>query len=187
MIEMSDLKLSCKEKEIPVKTFKYKDYEFEVLTYLPIKYKYDIIIITLQKAFDENNNYYNPLLIDEYFHLHLFKSYVRNITWDPNVYADKEDDEVYDELVSCGLMEEFLKTMPENEYNDILGYLNDTQEAMLKYKNGIFGFLNDTVAKMPLNAEKAVEILKDFKEKDAEQLISMVREIQGGKPFEEAE
>ena len=70
MISYANMKLK------PVTTthkFEWNGNEIEVLDYLPIEDKYDLIMITLQKSFEDG--YYNPIKIDEFFdifsHKHL--------------------------------------------------------------------------------------------------------------------
>ena len=52
-----------------IETFDFNENKIEVLKYLPIEEKYDLIMITLQKA--EQDGIYNAALLDMYFHLHL--------------------------------------------------------------------------------------------------------------------
>ena len=56
-----------------VKTFNFMEQEIEVLQYLPIEDKRDLISIVCQNA--EENGIYNPLLVDTYFHLYLVYMY----------------------------------------------------------------------------------------------------------------
>ena len=51
-----------------ISTFDFEGNKIEVLNYLPIEDKYDLIMITLQKA--EENGVYSPLKLDIYIHHH---------------------------------------------------------------------------------------------------------------------
>ena len=53
--------------------FEWNGNEIEVLDYLPVEDKYDLIMVTLQKSFEDG--YYNPIKVDEFFHLHLIYMY----------------------------------------------------------------------------------------------------------------
>ena len=55
-----------------VETFDFNDNKIEVLKYLPIEDKIDLVMITLQKA--EQDGVYNPAALDWFFHLHLVYS-----------------------------------------------------------------------------------------------------------------
>ena len=61
-----------------IKTFNWEDKEIEVGQYLPISDKSDLIAITLQKS--KINEFYNPILVDMYFHLHIVYMYT-NLTF----------------------------------------------------------------------------------------------------------
>ena len=78
-------------------TFDFNGNQIEVLKYLPIDSKYDLVEVTLQKS-KESNGYYNPLKVDMYFHLHLVYMYT-NIS-----FTDKQrEDEakLYDTITRC--------------------------------------------------------------------------------------
>ena len=61
-----------------VDTLDFNNKTIEVLKYLPIEDKYDLIMITLQKA--EEDGIYNDIKLDMYFHLNL-------------VYMEKEQEQ----------------------------------------------------------------------------------------------
>ena len=69
-VSYANLKLKTKDE---IKTFNFNNTEIEVKQYLPIEDKYDLVMITLQKA--EENGIYNALKLDMYFHLHLVYMY----------------------------------------------------------------------------------------------------------------
>ena len=56
-----------------IKEIKWEDKVIEVAQYLPINDKYDLIMVTLQKA--KEDILYNPVKLDMYFHLHLVYMY----------------------------------------------------------------------------------------------------------------
>ena len=69
-VSYANLKLKV---DTDVNTFDFKDNKIEVLKYLPIEDKYSLVMVTLQKALE--NDIYNPLKIDIYFHLNLIYMY----------------------------------------------------------------------------------------------------------------
>ena len=69
-VSYANLKLKTKYE---IKTFNFNNTEIEVKQYLPIEDKYDLVMITLQKA--EENGIYNALKLDMYIHLHLVYMY----------------------------------------------------------------------------------------------------------------
>ena len=56
-----------------VTTVDFNDTKIEILKYLPVSDKYDLIMATLSKAAEDV--LYNPLKVDMYFHLHLVYMY----------------------------------------------------------------------------------------------------------------
>ena len=56
-----------------VKTFKFCEQEIEVLQYLPARDKYDLLMVTLQKALEEDG--YNEFKLNLYFELNLVYMY----------------------------------------------------------------------------------------------------------------
>lgn len=69
-VSYANLKLKT---DTSVSTFKVGDTEIEVLNYLPIEDKYDLVNITLQNSAEDG--IYNPVKIDMYFHLYMFYMY----------------------------------------------------------------------------------------------------------------
>ena len=111
MISYANMKLK------PVTTthkFEWNGNEIEVLDYLPIEDKYDLIMITLQKSLEDG--YYNPIKIDQFFHLHLIYMYT-NINF---TEKQKEDEnKLYDSLKSNGLIDAFIEQFSEEGYNEL--------------------------------------------------------------------
>ena len=111
MISYANMKLK------PITTthkFEWNENEIEVLDYLPIEDKYDLVMITLQKSLEDG--YYNPIKIDQFFHLHLIYMYT-NINF---TEKQKEDEnKLYDSLKSNGLIDAFIEQFSEEEYNEL--------------------------------------------------------------------
>lgn len=62
------LKVNTQPKEID-----FEGNKIEVLQYLPVEDKYDLVMITLQKSLEEG--IYNPIKKDMYFHLYMVYMY----------------------------------------------------------------------------------------------------------------
>ena len=91
-VSYANLKLKVNNE---VKTFNFNGTEVEVLNYLPTEDKYDLIMISLQKA--NEDGIYNPLLLDVFFHLNLVYMYT-NLSF---TTKQKEDEfKLYDTLKS---------------------------------------------------------------------------------------
>lgn len=131
--------------------------EIEVSQYLPISDKIDLIDITLQKA--RENELYNITKLDMYFHLHLVYMYT-------NIYftdKQKEDEEkIYDSLLSSGLMDEIIKNMNEEEYNDLWDKINETANNQLKYNTTAAALVKSLINDLPTQAQAAMDIVNQF-------------------------
>ena len=119
-----------------VETFDFNGNTIEVLKYLPIQDKYDLITMTLERA--EEEGVYNPVMMEAYFHLYLVYMYT-NLT-----FTDKQrEDELklYDTLQSSGFITQMLEKISEVEYNMLYTYLAETAEYLTEYKNTLKYFL----------------------------------------------
>ena len=87
-----------------ITTFNFNGTEIELLNYLPMEDKYDIIMIALQKA--QEDDIINPLKLDMYFHLNLVYLYT-NLSFTEKQRENEE--KIYDALKSNGFIDEMLK------------------------------------------------------------------------------
>lgn len=153
-----------------INTFTFADNTIEVLKYLPIEDKLDLIDITLQKA--EINEVYNELLVDMYFHLNLIYLY-SNISF---TEKQKEDEfKLYNALESSGFLSQFLAAMDEEEYNACFEYLNQVKESRTAYQHSTAGIVKSMIVDLPSNAAAAASLLKDFDETQFENVLSLAR------------
>ena len=95
------LKVNTQPKEID-----FNGNQFEVLQYLPIEDKYDLVMITLQKCYEEG--IYNPIKKDMYFHLYLVYMYT-DISFTDRQTEDEE--KLYNTLESNGIINEVIKNI----------------------------------------------------------------------------
>ena len=161
-----------------VSTFKFKDQEIEVLNYLPISDKYDLIMITLQKADEEG--IFNPVKLNMYFELNLVYMYT-NLS-----FTDKQrEDEtkIYDNLKSNGFIDLFLETLNKDEFDDLFELINETMENTAKYRNTAAALLQSLITDLPKNAEIAKEIVDSFDESKFEQVRAFAEKANGGRPI----
>lgn len=173
-ISYANLKLKVDNS---VSTFNFNNNKIEVLNYLPIESKYDLIMITLQKA--EENGIYNPLKIDMYFHLNLVYLYT-NLSFTDK---QKEDEgKIYDTLKSNGFIDEFLEAMNEDEYNDLYQLLEDLKSELLYYNTTTAALVKTIINDLPENAAAAAEIVENFDKAKFAEVVNFAAAINGGKP-----
>lgn len=159
-----------------VNTFEFQGQTIEVLKYLPIEDKYDLVMITLQKA--EQDGIYNPLLIDLYFHLHLVYMYT-NLSFTERQKGNEQ--KIYDTLMSNGFFEKFLEAFNENEYTDLMGYVQDLMETQLTYKNTAGAILQSVIQDLPKSAQAAADIVNSFVPEKYQAVVDFATAANGGR------
>ena len=174
-VSYASLKLKT---NVEVRKFAWEDKEIEVTQYLPISDKDDLIMITLQKA--KEDMLYNPIKLDMYFHLHLVYMY-SNLS-----FTDKQrEDEtkIYDALESSGLLNEIIKNMNEDEYDDLWNKLNDYMESELKYTTTAAAMLKTIINDLPTQAQAAMDIVNEFNPEKFEAVKKFAEAANGGRPI----
>lgn len=161
-----------------VSTFDFEGNKIEVLNYLPIEDKYDLIMITLQKA--EENGVYSPLKLDIYFHLHLVYMYT-NLSFTDK---QKEDElKLYDCLKSSGFIYQFMNTLNDDEYSYLFEMMQDTVSDYMNYRNTAGAVLQSLIQDLPRNAQAAADIVDSFDKNKFQEVIKFAEAANGGRPI----
>ena len=174
-VSYANLKLKI---DTNVNTFDFQGQVIEVLKYLPIEDKYDLVMITLQKA--KEDRIYNPVRLEMYFHLHLIYMYT-NLS-----FTDKQKEneaKIYDTLKSNGFIDNFLETINEDEYDFLFTMINDVMEYEMKYKNSAAAVIQSLIQDLPANAQAAAEIVNSFDPKQYQAVIDFATAANGGRPI----
>ena len=161
-----------------IDTFDFEGNQIEILKYLPIEDKYDLVMITLQKA--KEDNIYNPVKLEMFFHLHLIYMY-SNLS-----FTDKQkenESKIYDILKSNGFIDKFLATIEEDEYNFLCEMINELVDVQMKYKNSAAAVIQSLVQDLPANAQAAAEIVNSFDPKQYQAVIDFATAANGGRPI----
>ena len=175
IINYKDLNLTNKNV---IKTFKWGDKDVEILGYLPVEDIYDVVMITLQKSFE--NGYYNPIKMDMFFHLNLIYAYT-NIVFSDEDRADEAG--LFDKLVSSGFMEEFLKNFDEKIYSDLADHIETIAQADIEYRKSFSSVVSKFIEELPENAEKMKEIVDTFDPEKYQAVIDFAQAANGGRPI----
>ena len=174
-VSYANLKLKTKEE---IKEFDFNGSKIEVLQYLPLQDKIDLIDITCQKA--REDRLYSPIKIDAYFHLHLIYLYT-NLTF---TEKQREDEyKLYDCLMSNGLIDNVLINMNKKEYESLLNLLNQKIEDELKYNTTAAAIVNQLITDLPRNAEAAQKIVENFDPKKYQAVVDFATAANGGRPI----
>lgn len=172
-ITYTSLKLKT---ETNVKTFNFNDKQIEVLQYLPIEDKYDLIINALESA--EENNIYNPIKLDAYFHLYLVYMYT-NLTF---TEKNKENElKIYDCLQSTGFITALLNEIPDSEYETLRIYLEETMNLLLQDKRTIGFFLGNILDEMSKKIELLQGMVNNVDDVKYTNMIELAKALNGGR------
>ena len=152
--------------------------EIEVLQYLPIEDKIDLIQIALQKSLE--NGVYNEVKLDMYFNLYIVYMY-SNLEFTDE---EKEDEfKLYNELQSNDIIAHVIAGMDEEEYDCLLDYLKSMQENNESYKKSAAALFQTFIQDMPKNAAAAAEIVDNFDKEKYKNVIDFAKSANGNRPI----
>ena len=144
--------------------------EIQVLNYLPIHEKNDLIVITLQKSFE--NNIYNYSKLKMYFNLHLFYLYT-NIIFNSEDKNDEED--LYDTLKRSGLLDLVIDAIPENDRFELWEDIMNVKCDMEKYHSSFAYFAADLVEDLGEKVKEGIEMIKTLNIEDTLKKIQSIK------------
>lgn len=172
-ITYSSLKLKLNNE---IKEIDFNGNKIEVKQFLPIQDQIDLIDITLQKSKEEN--LYNPLKVNMYFHLNLIYLYT-NLSFTDKQREDEE--KIYDILDSNGLIDEVVKAISERQYVDLLNKTAEKIENELKYNTTAASILAKFIDDLPKNAEAAKTIMDNFDKDKYQEVINFAKAANGNR------
>ena len=170
-VSFTNLKLTVDKS---VNTFDFNGVKIEVLKYLPIEDKKDLIQIAMQKSYEDG--LYNDILLDVYFHLNIIYLYTNlNIT-----DKQKEDEfKLFDKINSGGLMNAILDAMDEDEYEYLRNSLEKSVADQMQYKNSAAAVLQSVIQDLPANAAAAADIVNNWdasKFQSVQDMVNLARQ-----------
>ena len=172
-ISYANLKLKTNSE---VKTFDFNGEQVEVLQYLPISDKYDLVMITLQKS--KEDNIYNQLKLDMFFHLHLVYLYT-NLS-----FTDKQREnefKIYDTLQSNGFIDKMIENIPQEEYDALFNLVEKQSKIEMKYTTTAASILSKLIDDLPKNAEAAMKIVDNFDPDKFQAVKDFAKAANGGR------
>ena len=172
-VSYTNLKLKLNNE---VKEIEFNGQKIEILQYLPIENKYDLVMITLQKA--QENSIFNPLKLDIFFHLNLVYLYT-NINFTDK---QKEDEfKLYDLLASSGLLDQIIENIPEEEYNYLCEQIDNLSEDLMNFGNSTAGILKEFINNLPEQAERAKAIVESFDPNKYQAVLDFAKAANAGR------
>lgn len=155
-----------------------QDNQINVLQYLPIDEKIDLIEIALQKS--EEDGIYNEMKLDMYFHLNLIYCY-SDIVFDAEDRADES--KLYDELLTNDVVDRIVEAIPDSEYDFLMDYLTTMKEANMAYKNSAAAVLQSVVRDLPKNAAAAAQIVNSFDPDKYSEVVAFAEQANANRPI----
>lgn len=153
--------------------------KIEVLKYLPIDEKYNLIEITLQKAYE--NGIYNPLKLDIYFALNLVYLYT-NINFTDKQREDES--KLYDTLQSNGVLNKIIDAIDDEEYNYLYTLLVEEEDKKTQYNNSFVGLMKQLSETVVQNTDALQKITNSFDPNQFKNVLDFAQAANGNRPIE---
>ena len=118
-----------------IKTVVFNEQNIEVKQYLPVSDKLDLIAKVINLSADDNN-FANPIKVEVYSTITIIEAYT-NIT-----FTEKQKENItklYDMISSSGMFNVIAENIPAEELNNLFVGIEDTIEAVYKYRNSLMG------------------------------------------------
>lgn len=142
------------------KIFEFNGQEVQVVPYLSVGEKYQLIMATLAKA--DDNGIFNPLKRNMHFKLNIVFMYT-NLVFDADDRMD--EDALYDTLTQCGFIQLVLDNMNDMELAELSYMLDSTETKINQYNSGVSGMVDKilhAIEGLPEKFDKALTILKEM-------------------------
>ena len=159
-VKFNELNLTLNNE---IKKVNVNGIEINVMQYLPVEDKVNLVQIALQQAMV--NNMYDEALIEAYFYTYMVMYYT------DLEFTDEEKAEplkIYDLLESNNVFEAIFNEIPEYEYDDVFQYLTQQIDINIRYQTS----LSFTITQF-LN--QISEATKNLNTKDWEKLAEIIQ------------
>lgn len=171
MAKVSFGTLKLKKQETTT-TIKIADKDVEVLNYLPIEDKYDLIQATLQQSAEGIG--FNEILIEMNFYLNVVFLY-SNISFTETQKEDRY--KLYDILESNGVINEIINAIPVQEFKSLMDSFDLEKKRVDRENRSSAGILNNIINKLPNKAQETSDILKNINFEDMKDVVNFANEL----------
>ena len=156
------------------KIINFNNNEIRIINYLNVTDKYDLIMITLQKSFEDG--IYNDFKLKQYFDLYTIYMYT-NIVFTEEDRANELD--ILDTFYRSGL----LALIKENieELDALWGQLMWVKNTLTNYRNSLSVFLFEVLDELKEKATNGLELLNSLKPEDRVNLANLLGQTLNGK------
>ena len=160
MAKVSFSKLGLKKNNETIKVQLTDDIEIEVLQYLPVNEKLNLIAKVLNGSSDENH-FPNPIKIEVIGTIEMIKAY-SNLSFTEKQLEDPA--KLYDLLEQNNIVNKIMAAIPEQEYEFVITGVDNTIKAFYEYQNSIYGILDivgQDYSNLDLDAQKIQKEIGD--------------------------
>ena len=167
-VSFSKIKLPKEDNTIIIK---YGDLDIEVLKYIPINTKLEIIGNAISDARDENK-FFNPGKLNVCLVVELVMA-ITNLNFTDKQSGLENFIKIYDTLVQSGILDQIISAL-DGQYEELRFYMNDTVKAIYDYNNSALGILdaiNTDYSNLKLDSE---EIRKNLSEGKNIELVKTI-------------
>ena len=167
MVDFSTLNLNIKND---VKTISINNQEIEVKQYLSLEDTNNLFAAAAQAA--TQGSVFNPVAYDAFFHLYLVM-FITNIK-----FSDEDLEnlpELYDKLVSNGVIDVIVEYMDAELYNDLLEAAMEFRNILITYQTSVAKVIDTIEQYAPNTAERISKELNDFDINKYEQVVNIAR------------
>lgn len=173
-----DLNLKVEDQ---IETISIQGQDINILQYLPVRDKNDLVQIALQNS--REKGVINEIKLEIYFNIYIVYFYTDLIFSD----EEKADPgQLYDELQSNGILTRILGAMNQDEYNNLIDYLEKMRTAQDAYENSAAGIVKMLSQDLPKNAAEAAELLKNVDLDKYKQVNKFAEAANGGRPISDS-
>lgn len=144
-----------------------EDIKIEVKQYLPLEEKVQLVQNVVDLSMMEAN-FQNPMKIELFTNIEIINFYT-NIT-----FTEKQKENMmkqYDILVSSGVMQSIIDTIPKDEYQTLKNYILETISSIYNYRNSISGVLEALSTDYNETSFNIEQIIKNLKDPEALQTL----------------
>lgn len=154
------------------------DETINVLQYLPIEDKHDLIAVSIQNS--DENGFYNPVKLKKFFELYTVYMYTdMQFTEEEKV----DDTTTYNILKGNGIVDAVISAIPEQEWCELNTLYYDYLCKKEKYRGSIAGVLSSFIENLAPNAENAAQIINNFNPEMFQQVINFAQAANGNRPI----
>lgn len=166
------------EKEIT-----FNDKVIKVRQYVPTLDKRALINITLQNSWN-GDGFVDPILYHCFFYANVILMYT-DIEVDKDGGAGKWDlPDIYDMANSTGLLNAILEAIPEDEFNELFEFSEETVAKADEAKMSVSSTIQKLIDDLPANAEAAKKMMDEFDPDKYEKVVSFAEAANGNRPIQ---